>query len=88
MMGESIVFIIFSSLVRSYSGGFHSDIPIICYLISVANAILMLLSIKLQILNMSSSFILVVVSIVVILSYAPVEHKNKPLEVAEMKIYK
>ena len=33
MLAESVVFVICLMLIRSYSGGYHSDSPIRCYLI-------------------------------------------------------
>jgi putative AIP processing-secretion protein len=92
MVGECIVFVIFIILLRTYSGGFHSDNPTICYFISVITVILALLSIKFEVLNMYGSIVLLVASLVaslaLILKYAPVEHKNKPLEEIEIKVYR
>lgn len=88
MIVETIVFVIYSLMIRSYSGGFHSDNPIICYLISVVTTVLMLFCIKFGVLNIRLNFMLIALSIGVILIYAPVEHKNKPLEEVERKIYK
>lgn len=88
MIGESIVFVLCSLMIRSYSGGFHSDNPIVCYLISVLATILMLFVIKSGMWSIPFSFILVALSIGIILRYAPVEHKNKPLEEIEQKIYR
>ena len=88
MVGECIVFVIFIILLRTYSGGFHSDNPTICYFISVITVILALLSIKFEVLNMYGSIVLLVASLALILKYAPVEHKNKPLEEIEIKVYR
>lgn len=85
---ESIVFVICSVGIRTYSGGFHADNPIICYAISVVAIVLMLLSIKSGLWNVPISFVLMALSIGIIMRYAPVEHKNKPLEEIERKIYK
>lgn len=85
---ESIVFVICSVGIRTYSGGFHADNPIICYAISVIAIVLMLLSIKFGLWNVPISFVLMALSIGIILRYAPVEYKNKPLEEIEKKIYR
>lgn len=85
---ESIVFVICSVGIRTYSGGFHADNPIICYAISVIAIVLMLLSIKSGLWNVPISFVLMALSIGIILRYAPVEYKNKPLEEIEKKIYR
>lgn len=88
MLAVSVIFVCFSLFIRSYSGGFHSDNPVICYLISTSTIILLLISIKLQIWNVYVSGILVILSTVIFLIYAPVGHKNKILEDIESKIYR
>ena len=88
MLAVSATFVCFSLFIRSYSGGFHSDNPVICYLISTSSIILLLISIKLQIWNVYISGILVILSTVIFLIYAPVGHKNKILEDIESKIYR
>ena len=88
MLAVSAIFVCFSLFIRSYSGGFHSDNPVICYLISTSSIILLLISIKLQIWNVYISGILVILSTVIFLIYAPVGHKNKILEDIESKIYR
>ena len=88
MIVESITFLICSLMLRSYSGGFHSDNPVICFLISVLATISMLFVIKSGMWSVQFSCALIVLSIGVILRYAPVEHKNKPLEEIERKIYR
>ena len=88
MLAVSATFVCVSLFIRSYSGGFHSDNPVICYLISTSSIILLLISIKLQIWNVYISGILVILSTVIFLIYAPVGHKNKILEDIESKIYR
>lgn len=88
MIVESITFLICSLMLRSYSGGFHSDNPVICFLISVLATISMLFVIKSGMWSVQFSCVLIVLSLGVILRYAPVEHKNKPLEEIERKIYR
>ena len=88
MIVESITFLICSLMLRSYSGGFHSDNPVICFLISVLATISMLFVIKSGMWSVQFSCALIVLSLGVILRYAPVEHKNKPLEEIERKIYR
>lgn len=88
MLGESMIFAICSVMIRTYSGGFHADDPIVCHGISVTIIILMLLSIKFGLWNLPISFVLMISSIGIILRYAPVEHKNKPLEENEMRMYR
>ena len=88
MLAESVVFVICLMLIRSYSGGYHSDSPIRCYLISVIAVIMALGSIKLSIWNEYLSALVMVVSVGILLLYAPIGHRNKQLEEIEILIYK
>ncbi|MGP1433628.1 MAG: accessory gene regulator ArgB-like protein [Peptoanaerobacter stomatis] len=88
MLSESIVFVICLMLIRSYSGGYHSDSPIRCYLISVIAVIMALGSIKLSVWNEYSSVLVMVISNGILLLYAPIGHRNKPLEDIEVLVYK
>lgn len=87
-LAESVVFVICLMLIRSYYGGYHSDSPIRCYLISVIAVIMSLGSIKLSIWNEYLSALVMVVSIVILLLYAPIGHRNKQLEEIEVLVYK
>ena len=60
MLLESIVFVICLMFIRSYSGGYHSNSPLRCYIISVIAVIMALGSIKLSVWNEYSSVLLVV----------------------------
>lgn len=88
MLAESVVFVICLMLIRSYSGGYHSDSPIRCYLISVIAVIMALGSIKLSIWNEYSSVLVMVISNGILLLYAPIGHRNKQLEDIEVLVYK
>ena len=85
---ESIVFVICLMLVRSYSGGYHSDSPVRCYLISVIAIIIVLGSIELSIWNEYSSTLAMGVSMCILFLHAPIGHRNKSLEEIEILIYK
>nr|WP_315101442.1 accessory gene regulator B family protein [uncultured Catonella sp.] len=85
---ESIVFVICLMLIRSYSGGYHSDSTVRCYLISVIAVIMVLGSIELSIWNEYLSTLAMAVSIGILLLYAPIGHRNKPLEKIEILVYK
>ena len=87
-LAESVVFVICMMLIRSYSGGYHSDSPIRCYLVSVSAVIIVLGSIKLSVWNEYLSALVMAVSIGILLLYAPMGHRNKPLEDIEILIYK
>jgi|GEM_PF-1139651 len=88
MLGESMVFVFFSLLIRSYSGGFHADNPIVCYLISLLVVIVFVLSIKFQIWNLHVGITIVILSVGIFFFYAPVENKNRILEEIERRIYR
>ena len=88
MLPESLVFVVCLMLIRSYSGGYHSNSPLRCYLISVIAVIIALGSIKLSVWNVYSSVLLMVISNTILLLYAPIGHRNKPLDDIETLVYK
>lgn len=88
MLPESLVFVVCLMLIRSYSGGYHSNSPLRCYLISVIAVIIALGSIKLSVWNVYSSVMLMVISNTILLLYAPIGHRNKLLDDIETLVYK
>lgn len=88
MLLESIVFVICLMFIRSYSGGYHSNSPLRCYIISVIAVIMALGSIKLSVWNEYSSVLVMVISNGILLLYAPIGHRNKQLEEIEVLVYK
>lgn len=88
MLPESLVFVVCLMLIRSYSGGYHSNSPLRCYLISVIAVTIALGSIKLSVWNVYSSVLLMVISNTILLLYAPIGHRNKPLDDIETLVYK
>lgn len=88
MLLESIVFVICLMFIRSYSGGYHSNSPLRCYIISVIAVIMALGSIKLSVWNEYSSVLVMVISNGILLLYAPIGHRNKQLEDIEVLVYK
>ena len=88
MLLESIVFVICLMFIRSYSGGYHSNSPLRCYIISVIAVIMALGSIKLSVWNEYSSVLVMVISNGILLLYAPIGHRNKQLEDIEALAYK
>ena len=88
MLLESIVFVICLMFIRSYSGGYHSNSPLRCYIISVIAVIMALGSIKLSVWNEYSSVLVMVISICILLLYAPICNRNKQLEDIEALVYK
>ena len=88
MLVETVIFVVFTVLLRTYSGGFHSDDTRVCYLISVVTIILALLSVKFNILGFFAGLLMLLFSLIIILKYAPVGHRNKILDKMEIKVYK
>ena len=80
-LAESVVFVICMMLIRSYSGGYHSDSPIRCYLVSVIAVIIVLGSIKLSVWNEYLSALVMAVSIGILLLYAPMGHRNTKMDI-------
>ncbi|MFI3255479.1 MAG: accessory gene regulator B family protein [Eubacteriales bacterium] len=87
---ECIVFLISFWAIRSYSGGFHCKSALICYFASCCIITLTLLVVKfLSELYMTGfSFSLLIVSIPVLLKFAPLETPTKPLDEVEQKYFR
>ena len=85
---ESIVFVVFTALIRTNSGGYHSDSPVGCYFISVISVIITLYLVGKQVFNVRLMVVLLAVSFVVFIKYAPIGHVNKVLDKMEESTYK
>ena len=85
---ESIVFVVFTALIRTNSGGYHSDSPVGCYFISVISIIITLYLVGKQVFNVRLMVVLLAVSFVVFIKYAPIGHFNKVLDEIEVSTYK
>ena len=85
---ESIVFVVFTALIRTNSGGYHSDSPVGCYFISVISIIITLYLVGKQVFNVRLMVVLLAVSFVVFIKYAPIGHVNKMLDQMEESTYK
>lgn len=85
---ESIVFVVFTALIRTNSGGYHSDSPVSCYLISIVSIIITLYLVVKQICNVKLMIVLLIVAFVVFIKYAPIGHANKVLDEVEVSTYK
>ena len=85
---ESIVFVVFTALIRTNSGGYHSDSPVGCYFISVISIIITLYLVGKQVFNVRLMVVLLPVSFVVFIKYAPIGHVNKMLDKMEESTYK
>ena len=88
LLPESIIFFVVISVIRAYSGGYHSNSVIGCCLISLLSITGTLALIKFSLWNEMSAVIATGLSIAVFLIYAPMEHKNKQLSDKEIKVYR
>lgn len=87
---ENICFFIAYKVLREYSGGLHSSKFSICFLISAVSNIAILIAIKMFEFypNYYLAIILEVVSFLIVISFAPIANKNKPITEKERRIYK
>ena len=86
---ECILFTSFFCPLRSMAGGYHCNRYISCFLLSLTIWIILVF---LLILNLSSHIILLsvfnTIACIYILINAPMEHKNNPLSLDEMKVFR
>ncbi len=86
----SIVFLACFSVLRTYAGGFHMNSSLACYLFSTVTVALVMTAVKFT----PSEYVFVVSIILLALSYlailtlAPSDTPNKPLDDTERKRYK
>lgn len=88
MIWQSVIFMAVYSLLRAYAGGYHANTQSRCYLFSIGMITAVLWIIKLIPWNGSICFITTAVSSKIILLIAPVEDRNKPLDLKEKKVFK
>lgn len=85
---QALLFMMFYFPLRSYAGGFHAKTAIRCYVYSMVIIVMILLAIRFAPITNLIYTIITVISSVVILSLAPVQDHNKPLDQTERKVYK
>lgn len=87
---ENICFMIVFKLLRNFSGGLHSSKFSICFLISVASNVVILIALKFLDSNPNSFFALIpeVISLLIVVILAPIANVNKPISKKERKIFK
>lgn len=87
---ESIVFIVSFTFIRIYAGGYHCKKNTNCYLSSsvVVFCVLMIIKYFPVEYRAMTGGILVILSILVLYTYAPIETKSKPLDEIEYKFYR
>lgn len=84
----SIIFSLSFCMLRAYTGGYHSKTYLRCFCISVINYIVMLILNETLEYKFILSCVFLGISVPLIIKFAPVEHKNKPLSIEQKKRYK
>ena len=88
MVFESIAFLVAYIPLRSYAGGYHARTPLRCYIISLLLIVLILLTLKLIGESVLALFVLSSIGTIICVTMSPVEDVNKPLDEAEIKVYR
>lgn len=88
MVFESIAFLVAYIPLRSYAGGYHARTPLRCYIISLLLIVLILLTLNLIGESVLALFILSGIGTIICVTMSPVEDVNKPLDEAEIKVYR
>ena len=88
MVWQSIVFSIVYIPLRRYAGGYHAPNPNICYLLSTTLIVISLFAIKQIKVTWQIFLSITIISIILIFIKAPVESRNKPLDIKEKEVYK
>jgi len=85
---QSLVLILSFMALRSYSGGYHANTPLHCYLLTVMSISAALSIMKFITIDRFICLGLLILSSVVILLLSPIGSKNKPLDEIEKIIYR
>ncbi|MBQ1992193.1 MAG: accessory gene regulator B family protein [Clostridia bacterium] len=92
LLVESIVFYLCFIAIRKFAGGYHAKTAGGCYLFSVLLSVLLLITFKLSVLNISyiiavTVFTVSFISLVCIWVMSPLDTENNPLSEKEKNIY-
>lgn len=88
MLLETILFMIFWGVLRIYAGGYHAKSKIACYGISCSIIPLIIILLKWVPWPNWTALLVCIVSIGIILRFAPVGNENKPLDEIEKVVYR
>ena len=89
MFLESILFLICFIPLRIFAGGYHAKTQLRCYIMSTATTAVLLYLIDVTQRNMGVYvIILYIIAVCIIWKLAPVQDKNKPLDLDERKKYR
>lgn len=89
-LGVVLVFLLFYSTLRTYSGGVHCKSKLGCFILSMMILLVPVFSYEwvMEMVAFPALFAVGVIAIVVVLVLSPVESINKPLDDEERKYYK
>jgi len=87
---QAVVFYVAYTMIRVYAGGYHAEKPLTCFFVSIGALVPCLVAIRFyQVWSVPVVFWgLLVVSVVVLVMFGPVEHKNKMLDDVERVVYR
>lgn len=85
---QCIIFLLAYNPVRSYSGGYHADSQLTCYLISIPIIVAVLFGISMLPWNGYVFTFVLLCAVILIEILAPVADPNKPLNEREKVVYK
>ena len=88
MLWQAILFTLLYVPLRSSAGGYHAKTANRCYLYSILMMIAVLLAIKYISIPCFICIITLIISCGIILTVAPVEDLNKPLDSLEYTVYR
>lgn len=90
MLIECIVFLIVFNYLRTYAGGYHCEKAINCYFTSIAFLVLVLVSLKYipTYYAINVSFIILILSIPIIIKFAPTESSHQNFDEDEFRYYR
>lgn len=85
----SILYVLLFTMLRKYTGGYHSKTFTLCFLTSILIYLVMILIYRIAVETVVAPMtICAVISFIIVILFAPVESINKPLSVDEQKKYR
>ncbi len=88
MLLQGLLFLAAYIPLRSYAGGYHAKTPIRCYLLSAVMILAVLLVMRFVLITDRICLIILGIASGIVLLLAPVEDQHKPLDAAEIRVYR
>lgn len=85
MLIEAVVFLLAFIITRRFTGGYHADSSLLCLVITSAVISIVLTLVKICTLSIITCFLMGLLSFLIIVIFAPIENKNKPLSISLKK---